>query len=78
MKNDMEGVFLHDGKLWGRHGGLLEFVGVRLEWRQRKDGDWYPAAVLLFTDHDCVGFEKPLERGVHYRMELPVAEYLVA
>jgi len=73
----MEEVSLSEGKLWGRAGGLLEYVGQRMEVRRDSDGTWYPVIVLMFTDHDSWGTRPEIEPGVHYRLELPIAEYIV-
>lgn len=71
--NEMEGCFFSDGRLWGRCGGELEYVGQRLEWTELPNGDKQREIVFLFTDHDMWGIGEPeLEPGVHYRLRMPM------
>lgn len=50
-KGTAEGVWISGESLWGSHGGLLEFVSVRIETR-KKYGKYRRVVVIRFTDHD--------------------------
>jgi hypothetical protein len=53
--------------LWGCAGGQLEFVSMRMDWRQRQNEDaWYPVTIIRFTDHDAQIDDQ------FYELEFPV------
>jgi len=69
-----------NGTLWGHAGGQLEYVGQRVEHRQRPDGKWYAVMVVRFTDHDHSFYDgsedfPPFEGMIEnrfYELEFPV------
>ena len=66
-----EKEILHDhDSLWGPSGGLLEYVGQRVE-THVAEGNPRSYIVLLFKDHDhCTDDE--IEPGVHFRVKQPI------
>ena len=55
-----------NGKLFGNCGGVLEYVGQRVE-AGTINGQYRLQMILLFTDHDQLK-EDEIEPGVHYRV----------
>jgi len=77
---NMEKVVLSGGQLWGQAGGELEFVSMRMSWRDRGDGSMERTVILRFTDHDvqaCRGIEgmsgAPID-GLYYEIEMPFSD----
>lgn len=59
----------------GVSGGQLEYVGQRVETRQKPTGEIIQVMILTFTDHDVWAMEhEGLKEGKYYEYEFPISE----
>ena len=68
-------VALDYDTLWGSHGGQLEFVSQRIEWKPHTgDIQWCAWMTFRFTDHDQYmgGCEDAPVDKIFYEISVPI------